>query len=653
MSFGRLPQARPVAAPYSQQAATLGLDRSQATRAWQQQDKKTLSEHTPYGPMEKSIKVQDTIVKYICPMALLFASCAGSDTWAIFLTSVLLNKVGRFILYLDDVTPGNALRPDHGRKYYALYWSLIEFPSWLRSRKIAWAPLCFVSLSTLGGIDSGISVVCALLLEQIWSDDAWNLETLGVRVPCCDQLKHLRIKFGCILADEKAIKEVCCGKGASGKKPCLCCANIFGREDGSAVAADNWAQPYTCGDVAKFDKFTHARFKTMLEEVRSAWLGNGTQSSKKEVERLCGVSFNRGLGLLWRRSVDITNMPEGIYYDWMHNLVASGGIAQYEVNQFLLLVLNSRVSLEDLAQFQKTVHYPKSYNSIRSLDLAARLVNQPGAHIKAFAQEVLSLVPMMIFFAEMVLMPLGVLPEHTLCLRYLNDILHILRHGDGAVAFVNTLGNLVRQHHELYMALYPACAKPKSHYLMHLPEQIQKFGANLSCFAGERMHRTSKKVGWSAFKNSASTIQTRVTMDWLRSTEEASSVALPRLGASNRRSRKNFLQFFSSHFGGDPSEIVVASDIEVEAGRFHNGDLVAMRCDGGQHYVARLLACARAAEKLVVAVERLAHLRGSQYASMREGLMLGLGQSIRHGFCYVQEGDDVYIQQPIFLSMQG
>ena len=167
------------------------------------------------------------------------------------------------------------------------------------------------------------------------------------------------------------------------------------------------------------------------------------------------------------------------------------------------------------------------------------------------------------------------------------------------------------------------------------------------------MHRTSKKVGCSAFKNSASTIQTRVTMDWLRTTTEASSVALPRLGASNRRSRKNFLQFFSSHFGGNPSKIVVASDIEVEAGRFHSGDLVAMRCDAGQHYVARLLACASAAEKLVVAVERLAHVNGSQYTSMREGLMLGLGQSIRHGFCYVQEGDEVYIQKPIFLSMQG
>ena len=29
------------------------------------------------------------------------------------------------------------------------------------------------------------------------------------------------------------------------------------------------------------------------------------------------------------------NLPEGTYYDWMHSLVSSGGVAQYEVSQLV------------------------------------------------------------------------------------------------------------------------------------------------------------------------------------------------------------------------------------------------------------------------------------------------------------------------------
>ena len=32
---------------------------------------------------------------------------------------------------LADVMPGNLHRPDKGRKYMALYWTLLDFPSWM------------------------------------------------------------------------------------------------------------------------------------------------------------------------------------------------------------------------------------------------------------------------------------------------------------------------------------------------------------------------------------------------------------------------------------------------------------------------------------------------------------------------------------------
>ena len=36
----------------------------------------------------------------------------------------------RLILYIDEVNPGNPLRPDRGRTTHAIQWSFADWPAW-------------------------------------------------------------------------------------------------------------------------------------------------------------------------------------------------------------------------------------------------------------------------------------------------------------------------------------------------------------------------------------------------------------------------------------------------------------------------------------------------------------------------------------------
>ena len=40
-------------------------------------------------------------------------------------------------------------------------------------------------------------------------------------------------------------------------------------------------------------------------------------------------------GLLASNMADIADLPRSIFMDWMHTICSSGGVAQYEVNQFV------------------------------------------------------------------------------------------------------------------------------------------------------------------------------------------------------------------------------------------------------------------------------------------------------------------------------
>ena len=99
-------------------------------------------------------------------------------------------------------------------------------------------------------------------------------------------------------------------------------------------------------------------------------------------------------------------------------------------------------------------------------------------------------------FAELVLVPSGVLLEETRCLSLISKVLDMLSTPAYAVNNVRDLEATLTEHHRLIKQLYGAdYVKPKLHYSHHIPGNIENVGDVLSCFSAERKHKFAKSVG--------------------------------------------------------------------------------------------------------------------------------------------------------------
>ena len=315
-----------------------------------------------------------------------------------------------------------------------------------------------------------------------------------------------QLPFAIFLADEKAIKEILAVKGAGSYKPCCKCMAILGR----ILAADVRPpfQHYTCQCPALFDEYTYEGFLRACETVRGAWAESAIRG--REMETLLGISWLEGRALPFSDRAPLYRIPESVYWDAQHSVWASGGIAQYECNQFIQHVIGFGIIPDALQTFLRQVHLPKASGSphIRC-DVMRRLARGDGAHIRGFASELLCLVPCLVAFADMVLTPIEALTPHATCLRLLYTFQTIIMQGDRARDVVRLLDEIIDAHHELYLLLYPSCGKPKLHYVRHLPRLIAKFGCVLTCFGPERHHRRSKRIAAHAFRNMVHTLISR------------------------------------------------------------------------------------------------------------------------------------------------
>jgi hypothetical protein len=327
-------------------------------------------------------------------------------------------------------------------------------------------------------------------------------------------LPALRLKatFCCFLCDEKAHNEVVGSKGASGTKPCHCCQNVLGHIAPEAVPDTSPCVHYICTDPTKFKPHTADSLRQVMEELRST-KDTGSAGKLKELQQLHGFNFNEN-SLLMSDMAAMANLPDSTFWDWMRCIVASGGMGQYELNQFLRRI--EKINNNWLSRIQDICHkvmtWPKA-SKVTKLTLKKRLRRKSSKSTKMFANELLQWVVVVGVFAEVELKPGGHLLEETACFELLVRILYLLRRGDAAVDKVQLLRTLVLEHHRRFLDLYPQCRKPKMHFTLHIPDCIDRFKINLSCFSPERLHKFTKHIAAFAYRNLTKCLLTRCLVD--------------------------------------------------------------------------------------------------------------------------------------------
>lgn len=237
-------------------------------------------------------------------------------------------------MYTDEATPGNQLRPDKARNYYAIYWTIAEYPDWFRSRHGGWHDLCQMQVSTVEDMPRGIRAVTSKVLELFRSPDPneLNFERLGVlldppavagpanahapaaagptlgvapaaagptlpahlvvagtAMPAAAAVSgpafHLRAAFGAFLLDERAEQFIAGSKGASGTKLCMSCEKCVGRihPDSAAEGFVHFTSPGPAGCRLH----TYESWSANLDYLHDQH-GQVTQARFKEMEQAFG-----------------------------------------------------------------------------------------------------------------------------------------------------------------------------------------------------------------------------------------------------------------------------------------------------------------------------------------------------------------------------
>ena len=167
----------------------------------------------------------------------------------------------------------------------------------------------------------------------------------------------------------------------------------------------------------------------------------------------------------------------------------------------------------------RAVHYP----GVRrwTWDLARRMVGGDNKHLRGFACELLMLVPGLLVVSSMVLQPTDTMGAHVMCLQMMYTIQVLILAGNNALPYLTLLDDLLDAHHDLFMTLYPRCAKPKLHYARHMARLFRKFQCVVTCFSAERSHRRSKRVANYAHKNVTKTIGHRLFLERISAFEDS------------------------------------------------------------------------------------------------------------------------------------
>ena len=165
------------------------------------------------------------------------------------------------------------------------------------SRFVTRFTLCLIETRIVQQVVGGSAAIAKMVLSIFFSDnvDSFCFQRTGIVINDLGTEHSIRCKFGFWLADERALKDVTCSKGASGTKPCFCCHNVVGRSH--PADGDEYLIHYTDPDVSKFDTQT---LETLTEQALDLEAKHGHISAIKFalLEQCYGLTYNPH-GILW------------------------------------------------------------------------------------------------------------------------------------------------------------------------------------------------------------------------------------------------------------------------------------------------------------------------------------------------------------------
>jgi len=221
----------------------------------------------------------------------------------------------------------------------------------------------------------------------------------------------------------------------------------------------------------------------------------------ENLEKSYGVVFTPD-GLLADLDLRAIVPPSTYVRDPMH-VMLSGGVANVEIYAFLRSVSRAApgFSWKGLRDFASAAWlFPGRSSHVKLADVfsdSRETASKSAEIFKAGASEVLSVYPILRYFAEVVVATIGscekVVASFLACCTVL-DLSQMLKvGGQNDPALVLEFKNACSRFLGLHVFAYGReFAKPKHHYLLHCSTQYEEDGKWLDCFVHERKHQVIK-----------------------------------------------------------------------------------------------------------------------------------------------------------------
>ena len=411
-----------------------------------------------------------------------------------------LQQPWHLIVFHDEWTPGNVVKPDNLRKATSVYFSFLEFDLYLQ-HEWAWLPCGVLRHSVSQSCVGGLSRALRDLLRAFFLPDSEFNFTTGVVIETPNPTLF-RAVLGVMIFDADALRVTWCAKGASGLKPCFLCKNVV-MKDSELVENDATAYlvEISCSDTNLFDRCSDQDVWDMIDML-AAQKPVLSKTAFENLEKAVGFNDNPH-GVL--QAVDLREHVRPVKvnaYDSMHCEYAHG-VATTEIDLFLCSIHDKAgVSWKHLADFCSADwrYRGKKQQAAEYFLRAAEKEFAFSSTFKGMASDVFAVVPLLHHFGETVLrvaMGDGMAKEldSFAAMAQVCYMLQDLKRHKVNAQLCEAFTVKQQQHLRLFIEAYGTDhVKPKHHFAMHLGEQMINHGCVVDAFALERKHQVFKMI---------------------------------------------------------------------------------------------------------------------------------------------------------------
>ncbi|CAE7259090.1 unnamed protein product [Symbiodinium sp. CCMP2592] len=410
-----------------------------------------------------------------------------------------MERPWQFVLYTDEVSPGNVLANRQSRKIWVAYCSFVEFGVHL-TQEPAWLVAGVFRSDFVQGLSAGIGQVVRVMLERIFCEKISPQTGLVVKDPEGEPLR-LFFRMGMFLQDGAAQKFVFGIKGDAGSRFCMLCKNacafnssrdIHGEEDDEVFSGVcdllRRSDLALCSDAEVFESVD--RLKKRADEG----------CSKQDMARWQqATGFNlEPHGLLLAPKLRSVLRPVSQYcHDWMHATCANGTLT---LVLFLVLqtMQQAKVPAWQMLLFrsdyvgQWTLPRATSMPHLSELFQKKKMEGSIAAKkFKCTASEALALYPIVRRWLRTGPMQRGqCMPacEAFLLMAEVVDMLHGAQRTQ-PISRVQLLHAVEQALVGCVQAGWEHNMIKKFHWLLHMPDTLERFGQLPACWTLERKHR--------------------------------------------------------------------------------------------------------------------------------------------------------------------